>query len=79
MKDGFQATRETINALEKLDIPYMLVGGLSSMTYGIPRSRDILAVQGDDALDWEYIHRWTAKHKTRELPDEIRASIPPID
>lgn len=41
--------------------------------------RDILAVQGDDALDWAYIHHWTAEHKTRELLDEIRASIPPID
>jgi hypothetical protein len=41
--------------------------------------RDVIAVQGDDALDWEYIHHWTAEHKTRELLDEIRASIPPID
>ncbi len=41
--------------------------------------RDILAVQGDDALDWDYIHQWTAEHKPRKLLDEIRASIPPID
>lgn len=41
--------------------------------------RDVIAVQGDDALDWDYIHRWTAEHGTRELLDEIRASIPPID
>lgn len=41
--------------------------------------RDVLAVQGDDAFDWEYIHRWTAEHGTRELLDEIRASIPPLD
>ena len=41
--------------------------------------RDIIAVQGDDALDWTYIQRWTAEHGTREKLDEIRASIPPLD
>jgi len=40
---------------------------------------NILAVQGDDAFDWDYIHRWTAEHGTRQLLDEIRASIPPLD
>jgi len=191
MKDGFEATRVVIAALDALGIPYMVVGGLSSMAYGIPRStkdadiviavdpksldqlveslgtdfeldaqgsfemvtgtmrhhlrvpaihfeielfllskdshdlcrferrrpfpsqqlgmnavipspedvivmklrwyaiakrgkdfddiRDVIAVQGDETLDWDYIHRWTAEHGTRELLDEIRASIPPID
>ena len=41
--------------------------------------RDVIAVQGDDAFDWNYIHRWTGEHGTRDLLDEIRASIPPID
>jgi len=41
--------------------------------------RDVIAVQGDEELDWDYIHKWTARHGTRELLDEIRASIPPID
>lgn len=41
--------------------------------------RDVIAVQGDDALDWDYIHHWCAVHETRALLDEIRASIPPID
>tara|TARA_B100000700_G_C14605893_1_gene651330 strand:- start:60 stop:629 length:570 start_codon:yes stop_codon:yes gene_type:complete len=40
--------------------------------------RDVIAVQGN-ALDWEYVHRWTAEHGTRKLLDEIRASIPPLD
>lgn len=40
---------------------------------------NVLAVQGDDAFDWNYIHRWTAEHGTREKLDEIRASIPPLD
>ena len=40
--------------------------------------RGILAVQGDDAFDWDYIHRWTEIHGTRALLDEIRASIPEI-
>lgn len=41
--------------------------------------RDVIAVQGDAALDWDYIHEWCARHGTRELLDEIRASIPPLD
>jgi hypothetical protein len=41
--------------------------------------RDVIAVQGDEVLDWDYIHHWCGLHDTRELLDEIRASIPPID
>lgn len=42
--------------------------------------RDVIAVQdGLGALDWPYIHGWCARHGTRALLDEIRASIPPID
>lgn len=41
--------------------------------------RDVIAVQGDAALDWNYIHKWTAIHGTRAKLDEIRASIPPLD
>jgi hypothetical protein len=41
--------------------------------------RDVIAVQGDDALDWDYIHHWCEQHGTRALLDEIRASIPPLD
>lgn len=40
---------------------------------------NVIAVQGDDALDWDYIHHWCAQHGTRERLDEIRGSIPPID
>ena len=39
--------------------------------------RDVIAVQGD-AIDWDYVHRWCDEHGTRDLLDEIRASIPPI-
>lgn len=41
--------------------------------------RDVIAVQGDEVLDWDYIHHWCGLHGTRELLDQIRASIPPID
>lgn len=40
--------------------------------------RDVVAVQGDEAFDWDYIHRWADDHGTRELLDEIRKSIPPL-
>ena len=190
MKDGYEATRIVIEALNKLNIAYMVVGGLSSNAYGIPRStkdadivlaidpallddldkelgdefsldaqgsfevvtgtlryhlrvpklafevelfllskdphdqqrferrcpvvsqqigttiqvpsaedvivmklrwasiakrekdtedvRNIIAVQGDDALDWDYIHHWCGIHDTKSLLNEIRESIPPI-
>lgn len=41
--------------------------------------RDVIAVQSDESLDWNYIHHWTAIHGTRAKLDEIRASIPEID
>ncbi len=41
--------------------------------------RDVIEFQGNDALDWPYIHAWSEKHGTRALLDEIRASIPPLD
>jgi hypothetical protein len=41
--------------------------------------REIIAVQEDIGLDWDYIHRWADEHGTRELLGTIRASIPPID
>jgi len=40
--------------------------------------RDVIAVLGDDALDWEYIYRWAEEHGTRKVLNEIRATIPEI-
>jgi predicted nucleotidyltransferase len=40
--------------------------------------RDVLAVQGDERIDWEYVRRWTHEHGTDSLLKEIRRSIPPI-
>jgi hypothetical protein len=46
-----------------------------------PKDRDdlmnVIAVQ-DAALDWGYIYQWADAHATREVLDEIRASIPEI-
>lgn len=41
-------------------------------------ARNIILTQADN-LDWDYIHRWAAEHGTRELLDEIRASLPDFD
>jgi hypothetical protein len=41
--------------------------------------RDVIALQGDAALDWKYIHHWTDQHGTREKLDAIRTSIPPLN
>jgi hypothetical protein len=41
--------------------------------------RNVIAVQGEEVLDWEYIHSWCDQHGTRALLNEIRASIPPLD
>lgn len=37
--------------------------------------RNVLAVQGD-SLDFSYIHRWCDEHETRQLLEQIRATIP---
>jgi hypothetical protein len=86
MKDMYEATRRVVEKFRELGVNHMIVGGISSNAYGIPRAtkdgcdvRNIIAVQGDAALDWDYIHHWCAIHGTRALLDEIRASIPPID
>jgi hypothetical protein len=39
--------------------------------------KDVIAVQGSAALDWDYIYRWCDLHGTRGLLDEIRSEIPP--
>ncbi|MBI5759572.1 MAG: hypothetical protein HZA46_13720 [Planctomycetales bacterium] len=39
---------------------------------------DVIAVQGD-ALNWDDIYHWCDIHGTREVLDEIRRDIPPID
>jgi hypothetical protein len=40
--------------------------------------RNVIAVQGDERIDWGYVHGWTNLHGTTALLDEIRRSIPPI-
>lgn len=39
---------------------------------------DVIAMK-NHALDWDYVHRWTAIHNTRTKLDEIRAAVPVID
>lgn len=41
--------------------------------------RDVMAVKGDAALDWNYLHRWADLHGTRALLDKLRAENPKID
>jgi hypothetical protein len=40
--------------------------------------QNVLAVSGAN-LDWDYIHRWSDAHGTRQLLDEIRRSIGTIE
>jgi predicted nucleotidyltransferase len=37
--------------------------------------RDVIAMQGDEALNWPYIHRWTAIHGSQSKMDRVRASL----
>ena len=39
---------------------------------------NLIAVSGE-LIDWPYVYSWCDRHGTRELLDEIRASIPPLD
>ena len=40
-------------------------------------ARNMIAVRGD-AIDWDYVQRWTSEHGTSALLEEIRRSIPPM-
>ena len=37
--------------------------------------RDVIALQGEDRLDWEYIHLWTARHGSEAKLEDIRAGL----
>jgi len=37
--------------------------------------RDVIALQGEDKLDWEYIRRWTARHGSNAKLDGILAGL----
>jgi hypothetical protein len=39
-------------------------------------ARDVIAMQGD-ALDWNYVHRWTNIHNSRSKLEKVLAAIPP--
>ena len=41
-------------------------------------ARDVLAVQGPESLDMEYIRGWCAKHGTTERLEAALAGIPPL-
>jgi len=38
----------------------------------------VIGVQGNQ-LDWDYIHYWCDQHGTRQMLDDIRSRIPPIE
>lgn len=42
-------------------------------------ARDVLAVQGPETLDMEYIRHWCATHGTTERLENALAEIPPLD
>lgn len=42
-------------------------------------ARDVLAVQGTETLDMDYIGHWCDAHGTRPRLDEALAAIPPLD
>ncbi len=56
---------------------------LSKLRWGrskdIEDIRDVMAVKGEAALDWEYLNRWADLHNTRTRLDALRAEIPKID
>jgi hypothetical protein len=41
-------------------------------------ARDILAVQGPETLDMEYVESWCARHQTTQRLQEALAGIPPL-
>jgi len=64
MKTGEEAVGVLLDALNQLEIDYMVVGSFSSNRYG---------VQGAAALDWDYMDSWCKEHGTTELLEEAKS------
>jgi hypothetical protein len=41
--------------------------------------RDVLAVKGVEALDWNYLNHWATIHNARAKLEELRAQVPKVD
>jgi hypothetical protein len=50
--------------------------GIAHVLKDLDDVRDVIAMQGN-VLDWEYIQRWVALHKTKDKLERAIASIPP--
>ena len=64
-----------VDALERLNIPYMLVGSYSSNAFGtaakdLDDAKNVIAVQAGK-LDLDYIRRWCDQHGTRSLFEQL--------
>jgi hypothetical protein len=57
---GAEATLAVVDALERLGIPYMVVGSFSSNTYGVPRSTQ----------DADFVIQ-LGSHSVREIADQL--------
>lgn len=54
---------------------------VTKLRWARPKAREdlraVIAIQ-DGHIDWDYVHKWAARHGTAALLDEIRRSIPPM-
>jgi hypothetical protein len=75
---GTVAGRQTfILSAEDVVVTKLRWSRRGARTKDLDDARNVIAVQRD-ALDWDYIHRWCEQHGTRQLLDNIRASLPPL-
>ena len=75
--NGFEATGQTIRAMEKLAMDYMVVGGLSSIAYGVARTtKDADIVVAVEALmqrfDDDY---WLERDRTATFHDALYTAM----
>jgi hypothetical protein len=77
-RPGTVAGRQTfILSAEDVVVTKLRWSRRGARTKDLDDARNVIAVQRD-ALDWDYIHRWCEQHGTRQLLDNIRASLPPL-
>ena len=74
-----QVAASVIDVVETSGVPFMVVQKLRwGRNKDLDDARDVLAVQGPESLDMDYISRWCEIHGTATRLREALDGIPPL-
>jgi hypothetical protein len=80
--ERFRRRQRVATGAVEADLPTVEDVIVMKLRWARSKDRDdiqsVIAVQGG-RIDWAYVNSWAERHGTRQLLDELRASIPRID